>query len=518
MFCSKCGKTLSSDSGGHCSCGQAIGDSRFEGVPYTSAQARIVPGESSYSASDPLPYTRTTYTGRDEQIQASVDVDARTTYRPVYEGSSVPEGIRRDVRAAVGHDETEEMDDSRFEDNPLIREIFHDDTNIGIDDFDLSQIRSRPIVSEGRAGISRDVTEYVERLEAASERGVSRSRRRRIYGDAEASQDQISYEEVGEEVFADAMEDGEEDGYASRNIPRLVIKIASIVVIAVLLFVGGKLIYDKVNDIQTNKAPIEGVSLALYEQGLEMIKAHADTAYVDSLLTTAEGTGVLGITTPLSEDAAEITALLSAEPNTNDELFVSVLSSIQVNIGNSVTMDVIDMNNTDTGTAIANSQERWNVVNGAITQLEAATNYADLTAILGGKTILIAQPTNAPTPTPVPYKTLSKGDKSEDVLALQNRLWELGYLQDDRDGAFGNKTQTAIKQFQSEMALEVTGIADAVTQNALYSDDAIRTDKAQPTVAATLQPTIEPTPEPAPEAADADADADVLAGEPTLLR
>ena len=34
-------------------------------------------------------------------MQADADDDARTTYRPVYEGASVPEEIRGDVRRAV---------------------------------------------------------------------------------------------------------------------------------------------------------------------------------------------------------------------------------------------------------------------------------------------------------------------------------------------------------------------------------------------------------------------------------
>ena len=58
MFCSKWGKTLKPDAE-KCACGQPVGASRFEGVPYTSAQARIVPGEASL-AGDALPYTRTT--------------------------------------------------------------------------------------------------------------------------------------------------------------------------------------------------------------------------------------------------------------------------------------------------------------------------------------------------------------------------------------------------------------------------------------------------------------------------
>ena len=67
MFCSKCGKTLKPGVE-VCSCGQIVGVGRFEGVPYTSAQPRIAP--EADAAQDALPYTRTTYTGKDEQLQA----------------------------------------------------------------------------------------------------------------------------------------------------------------------------------------------------------------------------------------------------------------------------------------------------------------------------------------------------------------------------------------------------------------------------------------------------------------
>ena len=41
MFCSKCGKTLFADEERCGHCGAPIGESKFLGVPYTSAQAMI---------------------------------------------------------------------------------------------------------------------------------------------------------------------------------------------------------------------------------------------------------------------------------------------------------------------------------------------------------------------------------------------------------------------------------------------------------------------------------------------
>ena len=141
MFCSKCGKTLKPGVE-VCSCGQVVGAGRFEGVPYTSAQPRIAP--EADAAQDALPYTRTTYTGKDEQMQADADDDARTTYRPVYEGASVPEEIRGDVRRAVGGEEEEDAQPARpMEEDPLVREMFDEGEGGGIDDFDLEDAFGR---------------------------------------------------------------------------------------------------------------------------------------------------------------------------------------------------------------------------------------------------------------------------------------------------------------------------------------------------------------------------------------
>ena len=99
MFCSNCGKTLPVDSVSCPSCSCPVGESRFEGSPYTSAQAHIRPGDDVRTVTQQS-YTRTTYTSMgDAEVQG--DADARTTYRPTYGGDSMPEDIRRDMRAAV---------------------------------------------------------------------------------------------------------------------------------------------------------------------------------------------------------------------------------------------------------------------------------------------------------------------------------------------------------------------------------------------------------------------------------
>lgn len=83
--------------------------------------------------------------------------------------------------------------------------------------------------------------------------------------------------------------------------------------------------------------------------------------------------------------------------------------------------------------------------------------------------------TIAPTPEPTPqtvYTALQKGDKGDEVKQLQQRLIELGYLDGNADGDFGNKTKAAVELFQSSAKLPVTGVADQETQQALYADNA----------------------------------------------
>jgi peptidoglycan hydrolase-like protein with peptidoglycan-binding domain len=174
--------------------------------------------------------------------------------------------------------------------------------------------------------------------------------------------------------------------------------------------------------------------------------------------------------------------MMPEEPAVNDALYVSALKNIESNIGNAVLMDATEADNV-AGDSGQDSASRWAIVDQAIAQVEAATTAQELTAVVNGERVTVAaSPTPTPTPEPeVTYATLTKGDKSDMVLELQNRLFELGFLLDDRDGAYGSKTQTAVKLFQQAAGLEATGIADNETQRKLYAEDAPRTEYAQAT-------------------------------------
>ncbi len=68
--------------------------------------------------------------------------------------------------------------------------------------------------------------------------------------------------------------------------------------------------------------------------------------------------------------------------------------------------------------------------------------------------------------------TLQKGDSGSAVKKLQERLEKLGYYHDDCDGDYGTLTVNAVKAFQKNNGLSQNGIANAATQNKLYSSSA----------------------------------------------
>ncbi|MDD2648247.1 MAG: peptidoglycan-binding protein [Eubacteriales bacterium] len=114
-----------------------------------------------------------------------------------------------------------------------------------------------------------------------------------------------------------------------------------------------------------------------------------------------------------------------------------------------------------------------------------------------------ATPTPSPSPKPTatpkptvsvtvaPKYTLKKGSKGDNVLILQNRLKDLGYLTGTCDTYFGAITEAAVRIFQSNNGLDSDGIAGSSTLKLLFSNDALslteRIETAVPT--ATPKPT-----------------------------
>ena len=380
MFCSKCGKTLTLSDQQCPHCGTPVGESRFEGTPYTSAQAHILPNAPVKQAM--AAYTRTTYTTIPEARQQEGDVDSRTTYRPVYEGASAPEDIRRDMRAAVtGADQPDAQASSSQE--PLSEEAIDTlnavDEELKMEDMDTSQLHTRPIESTGRAGISAGVEDYIQKLEANQSRRASRRRRGAelpVEEDAYTTpEDQPAYDiyqddpgmdEDQSEVFDDIGEEEFDDMRYGRTLGlKDILKVALIMVLAAALIVGGVLWFRSIR-ANTSRAPIEGVSESLYFDGLELIKSHTQQDYIAELANIYATDGSLSLANRVTNDKAAIDALLPAEPAKNDPMFVSALQAIQNNIGNAVLADATQAaSGNDSAEA---SQARWSIVNNAIAE------------------------------------------------------------------------------------------------------------------------------------------------------
>ena len=296
---------------------------------------------------------------------------------------------------------------------------------------------------------------------------------------------QDGYDQPEEEYYDDPeanYDDGEfEEIRYGRGIGVMdILKVALIMVLAAALIVGGVLWFRNFRTRQPS-APIEGVTDTLYDQGLAKVKSFTEDSYINELVNLYRtGNSVTDFMSRIAADSASLDKLMPEEPAVNDSLFVSALQSVQTNIGNAILMDALEADQGGADNSEA-SAARWNIVNTSISQLEAASTAQELTAILNGEQITAAAPAT-PSPTPAPtYARLVKDDKSDAVKELQNRLYVLGFLLDDRDGTFGNKTQTAVKAFQQAAGLPVTGIADSETQALLYSEDAPRTKYAQVT-------------------------------------
>jgi len=62
---------------------------------------------------------------------------------------------------------------------------------------------------------------------------------------------------------------------------------------------------------------------------------------------------------------------------------------------------------------------------------------------------------------------LRSGSSGDAVLALQRKLWALGFDPGPTDGIFGPKTDDAVKRYQEDKGLQVDGIAGPETFTSL---------------------------------------------------
>lgn len=82
--------------------------------------------------------------------------------------------------------------------------------------------------------------------------------------------------------------------------------------------------------------------------------------------------------------------------------------------------------------------------------------------------------TPAPSPTATPEQEIWQGEENERVARMQQRLIDLNYLDLSTPTSFyGEQTEDAVKAFQEQNGLLVTGFASQTTLSVLYSADAI---------------------------------------------
>ena len=95
------------------------------------------------------------------------------------------------------------------------------------------------------------------------------------------------------------------------------------------------------------------------------------------------------------------------------------------------------------------------------------------------------------------YKLVNKKNNYiYDVYLIQQRLIELGWLDDTADGVYGNATYMAVGYFQKAIGMQPNGDATPETQEALFADDAPRSNDGR-TVAGSAAKQATPTAAPA---------------------
>ena len=70
-----------------------------------------------------------------------------------------------------------------------------------------------------------------------------------------------------------------------------------------------------------------------------------------------------------------------------------------------------------------------------------------------------------------PYYKVMKGDQGDDIKAIQDRLYQLGYLLNRGDGDFGEATEAAVRKMQERNGIGIDGAVGKESISLLYSDE-----------------------------------------------
>lgn len=549
MFCANCGKTLKNGASTCPHCGAPVGENHFQGLPYTAAQPKIAPGETEKLAEQFRPYTRTTYMGSGEP---EGDVLSRTTYRPVLdeESASAPEDGEAPAQEAPASEGESAPEAEAAENRGNGVEALFDEPKGKDDAEDGAAPSSESDAQEdGEAEAVEDAVDidpasiHVEPVKVDAEPEISEESKRILSGEAPVHNERVKRslltdklpfgrkeadrplfgeekEEDGVPVPEDAA-DAESDDTSSEEFDfgrgerarRLnfdyitIAKYAAIALVIIAVFVGGYLWIDYMISGR-DSSPIDGVSQALYDSGTQYVSTLTEDAFRAEMIQLYQ-TDSLAFLERVDSMLAEADAMLPESPRENDALFIEAMRHIITNVGNALSVDsmnaplLANASAEEQATINTASQNNWQIVQNGIAALSEATTATGLTNIINSQTVTvnvqqveeIPQET-APTPDPSQYTSLSKDMRSEEVQAMQERLIELGYLDDSADGVFGNNTLIAVKFFQQDAGFDVDGIASPEMQALLFSEDAPRraTPSPSPDPSATVAPTQTPAP------------------------
>lgn len=549
MFCANCGKTLKNGASTCPHCGAPVGENHFQGLPYTAAQPKIAPGETEKLAEQFRPYTRTTYMGSGEP---EGDVLSRTTYRPVLdeESASAPEDGEAPVQEAPASEGESAPEAEAAENRGNGVEALFDEPKGKDDAEDGAAPSSESDAQEdGEAEAVEDAVDidpaniHVEPVKVDAEPEISEESKRILSGEAPVHNERVKRslltdklpfgrkeadrplfgeekEEDGVPVPEDAA-DAESDDTSSEEFDfgrgerarRLnfdyitIAKYAAIALVIIAVFVGGYLWIDYMISGR-DSSPIDGVSQALYDSGTQYVSTLTEDAFRAEMIQLYQ-TDSLAFLERVDSMLAEADAMLPESPRENDALFIEAMRHIITNVGNALSVDsmnaplLANASAEEQATINTASQNNWQIVQNGIAALSEATTATGLTNIINSQTVTvnvqqveeIPQETE-PTPDPSQYTSLSKDMRSEEVQAMQERLIELGYLDDSADGVFGNNTLIAVKFFQQDAGFDVDGIASPEMQALLFSEDAPRraTPSPSPDPSATVAPTQTPAP------------------------
>ena len=548
MFCANCGKTLKNGASTCPHCGAPVGENHFQGLPYTAAQPKIAPGETEKLAEQFRPYTRTTYMGSGEP---EGDVLSRTTYRPVLdeesasapedgeaptqeapasEGESAPEAEAAENRGngvEALFDEPKGKDDAEDGAAPSSESDAQEDGEAeaveDAVDIDPASIHVEPVKVDAEPEISEESKRILSGEAPVHNERVKRSlltdklpfgrkeADRPLFGEEEedsAPEPEDAADAESDDTSSEQFDFGRDERARRLNFDYITIaKYAAIALVIIAVFVGGYLWIDYMISGR-DSSPIDGVSQALYDSGTQYVSTLTEDACRAEMIQLYQ-TDSLAFLERVDSMLAEADAMLPESPRENDALFIEAMRHIITNVGNALSVDsmnaplLANASAEEQATINTASQNNWQIVQNGIAALSEATTATGLTNIINSQTVTvnvqqveeIPQETE-PTPDPSQYTSLSKDMRSEEVQAMQERLIELGYLDDSADGVFGNNTLIAVKFFQQDAGFDVDGIASPEMQALLFSEDAPRraTPSPSPDPSATVAPTQTPAP------------------------